>query len=106
MKDNKLIAEFMGWEEETFSYNDWLAYFTPHKTEAITPEGMEFSTSWDWLMDVVKYIKEGISAEEWFDSITGEIATLRNALLQVNHQAVYIAIVDVIKYYPGMQHES
>jgi hypothetical protein len=58
MKDNKLIAEFMGIELDTESYRcgskmtyeDWLI----HSTQ----KNMRFHESWDWLMPVVEKIEE------------------------------------------------
>ena len=59
-KNNKLIAEFMGWEYD--ENNDW--YFTPHRVEVtdgiydneIPSDLFEFHSSWDWLMPVVQKI--------------------------------------------------
>ena len=49
MKDNKLIAEFMG---EPYYYADEERYYYADD------EGMEFHTSWVWLMPVVEKIEE------------------------------------------------
>tara|TARA_R110002012_G_C11212595_1_gene561411 strand:+ start:199 stop:525 length:327 start_codon:yes stop_codon:yes gene_type:complete len=43
MKDNKLIAEFMG-----YVYED----------DILVPEEPQYDTSWDWLMPVVEKIEE------------------------------------------------
>jgi cytochrome oxidase Cu insertion factor (SCO1/SenC/PrrC family) len=76
MKENKLIAEFMGYEEcpmklyrmddkfqsvKIYSeYQDEDEYNTISAGARIikfTPEQMEFHTSWDWLMPVVESIE-------------------------------------------------
>ena len=56
MKDNKLIAEFMGMElghDKTMYYDDAENLHPP------TPVNeLKFHTSWDWLMPVVEKIEE------------------------------------------------
>ena len=59
-ENNKLIAEFMGWEYD--ENNDW--YFTPHRVEVtdgiydneVPSDLFEFHSDWDWLMPVVNRI--------------------------------------------------
>ena len=53
MKDNKLIAEFMGWNT-----TDCDEIFTEPAgmMERYTTAEMEFQTSWDWLMPVIENI--------------------------------------------------
>jgi len=53
MKDNKLIAEFMGWE----------TFMSIRESEAqelreFNEDEMKFDTSWDWLMPVIQKIGE------------------------------------------------
>ena len=63
MKDNKLIAEFMGWKQ--CDPNDNTIYANPtygglyssDLAQVINPDqypsDMRFHTSWDWLMPVI-----------------------------------------------------
>jgi len=81
MKDNKLIAEFMG-AVGTPKYNptEWDVYITgcldvdsddENAQHFYTPDEMKYHTSWDWLMPVIaKIVKdygEGWSFEEGYD---------------------------------------
>jgi hypothetical protein len=60
MKDNKLIAEFMG---EKFTDNSGvvqgLNYKLIEKKHGKGNNGFRFHTSWDWLMPVVEKIENG-----------------------------------------------
>ena len=67
MKDNKLIAEFMG-AVGTPKYNptEWDVYITGYldvdsddenAQHFYTPDEMKYHTSWDWLMPVVEKIE-------------------------------------------------
>lgn len=64
MKNNKLIAEFMGYEVKHGK-----CYSPKYKDGTIAP--MQFDKSWDWLMPVIaKIVKdygEGWSFEEGYD---------------------------------------
>ena len=97
MEDNKLIAEFMGWEYD--EDNDW--YFTPHRVEVgediydneVPAELFEFNTSWDWLMPVITNILEKCSElddMERYHCIIDQIP-------QIDH--TYKAVVEFIKWY-------
>ena len=75
MKDsNVLIAEFMG---EPYYYADEERYYYADD------EGMEFHTSWDWLMPVVEKIYQLDSNANFFGSI--------------NLEATYKEVVEFIK---------
>ena len=71
MKDNKLIAEFMGWDIEsptTLPSNLHLSNLEIDNNEVLE---YKFHTSWDWLMPVISKIVEdygeGWSFEEGYD---------------------------------------
>jgi len=60
MKENKLIAEFLGWELQDNPTERWYgSYREPngilHKNTDKEP--LLFHTSWDWLMPVVQKIE-------------------------------------------------
>ena len=89
MEDNKLIAEFMG---EPYYYADEERYYYADD------EGMEFHTSWDWLMPV---------AEKCLTTGEGKIIyhgsrqhyVINDALLTCNIEEVYKVVVEFIKQY-------
>ena len=56
MTDNKLIAEFMGWDIESLSTIP--SNLHPSNLELDNDEVLEYKyhTSWDWLMPVLKKI--------------------------------------------------
>lgn len=56
MKENKLIAEFMGMEYGVPNDNSVMIQMTPQGNEVVPINSMEYHTSWDWLMDVVEKI--------------------------------------------------
>ena len=61
MKNNKLIAEFMGM---TYHHNDnsVMIQMTSQGNEIVPIDSMGYDTSWDWLMPVVEKI-EGLRDE-------------------------------------------
>jgi len=103
MKDNKLIAEFMelplvpcniGTENGAVTEG----YQHPKVDVPCTTDGLQYHSSWDWLMPVVDKIKilvmeddsdELYNSEEW-DNIT-------HTLVQIEIKSVYQAVVEFIK---------
>ena len=102
MKDNKLIAEFMG-----ATIGDRHVSFPDIKIKEVgivsnnrSVEDLHYNTSWDWLMPVVEKIKilvmeddsdELYNSEEW-DNIT-------HTLVQIEIKSVYQAVVEFINEY-------
>ena len=80
MKDNKIIAEFMGYEAKHGK-----CYSPKYNDGTIAP--MQFHTSWDWLMPVVQKCYK-IDNEEGFDMLVED-------KLSSTHKAV----VEFIKTY-------
>ena len=98
MEDNKLIAEFMGakpivlgisTEYEMYGIIECINDGVDEKHFFIDDE-MEFHTSWDWLMPVVKKISSCI--EEPFD-----LDNLKYAFLSDNIEVVHSEVVELIK---------
>jgi hypothetical protein len=93
-ENNKLIAEFMGYE--TYEHTDNVAIRLEEGNGLSTDYGhvhTKYHTSWDWLMPVVYKIKwlEDIEEEKTEDIDAG----LTNALLEQTFEAV----VEFIKFY-------
>jgi hypothetical protein len=106
MKNNKLIAEFMGLETPFNEISDATLYTYKGIEEAsaitfvvdVELHEMRYHLSWDWLMPVVKKIKilvmeddsdELYNSEEW-DNIT-------HTLVQIEIKSVYQAVIEFIK---------
>ena len=81
MKDNKIIAEFMGYpnianDEDKRDYLE---------------DCVKYNTSWDWLMPVVQKCYK-IDNEEGFDSLVNAVSTL-------DIDGTYKAVVEFINEY-------
>ena len=75
MKDNKLIAEFMGAysEEDGYDYSK------------VGNKGLYYHTSWDWLMPVVQNIEqdcEGVPQEMLNISLYSDINEVYKAVIE------------------------
>lgn len=54
LEGNKLIAEFMGLKKQGFGANE---HFTDNGNRIVaTSNGLQYHTSWDWIMPVVEKI--------------------------------------------------
>jgi uncharacterized protein YyaL (SSP411 family) len=92
MKDNKLIAEFMG-------LKDGAKYFSPTLEVAesvglgmhIYPDEMRYHISWDWLMPVVEKIMWDNDIED------NECTNIEEALCDAKIDRVYEAVVEFLK---------
>ena len=93
MKENKLIAEFLGWELQDNPTERWYGSYREqngilHKNTDKEP--LLFHTSWDWLMPVVEKIKRtDLSREmvmqgmdELIDAFDTDIETTYNAVVE------------------------
>jgi hypothetical protein len=80
MKENKLIAEFMG-----VDYVDVDTYLEDNKE-------LQYHTSWDWLMPVV--IK---CFDKHFENSDDLNFKLNDALLETNIESLYKAVLEFIK---------
>jgi hypothetical protein len=95
MKDNKLIAEFMG-------LRDGDRYFSPPLEEAesvglgmhVYPDEMRYHTSWDWLMPVVRKIDDMFGNDNQIDD---GINIVHNAVLSFDIDNTHKAVVEFIK---------
>ena len=90
MKDNKLIAEFMG-RGGTFNHDKTMI------CTGIFPDTMtlmKYHTSWDWLMPVLSKILD-LSFQD--DGDAEDFYSIRDCVPDINH--THKAVVEFIKTY-------
>ena len=87
MKNNELIAEFMGYEVEHGK-----CYSPKYKDGTIAP--MQFDKSWDWLMPVIE--KCLVGEAEQSDEISN--ATIKNIYEGICNQDISHAYKSVITF--------
>jgi len=88
MEDNKLIAEFMG-VKPTKSELGRKIYYDSHEDKYVGLD-LQYDTSWDWLMPVVRKIEDGgLDPHELIDK------ALESRLIE----DAYNEVVDTIKRY-------
>ena len=97
MKDNKLIAEFMGFELQNNPnerwFNQWFTKETLNKPYHSRIEILHFDTDWNWLMEVVEKCLIGEAETNRPDLISKIYVGLTN----VNKIETYKACVEFIK---------
>jgi hypothetical protein len=87
MKDNKIIAEFMGMENNLY-------HFQSHDTDIhYTNSELKFHTSWDWLMPVVNKI------EDYLSDNVGKVGYFDDGLISNDIEVRYQSVVEFIKEY-------
>ena len=117
MKDNELIAKFMGMTkghpdpEETRWKDDW---FNPSEEGGARHSYLHFDTSWDWLMPVYNKVVEEMSTY-WYEkylpaiqvrdvrwmNIWGKLTWL--FMKGADIKEVYLFVVEFIKYQNDVQ---
>ena len=91
---NKLIAEFMGFQKTTIGWYDYEESLP--NTNDNTFDSLKFHNSWDWLMPVIKKVKdthnlfEGLEVE-WF------VQTIEDAVWNDKVRLAYDAVVNIIE---------
>ncbi len=102
MKENKLIAEFMGL---TNHHNDNLVMVRkvsqgnePPINEVVPIDALQYHSSWDWLMPVVEKI-ETVSGKlpTHIGNIPNDEDYESNNFLSTNIEETYKAVVEFIK---------
>ena len=86
MDNNKLIAEFMGYEVKHGK-----CYSPKYNDGTIAP--MQFHTSWDWLMPVVQKIDNMFGDDNQVDDAINRV---HNAVLSFDIDNTYQAVVEFI----------
>jgi hypothetical protein len=106
-ENNKLIAEFMGYK--LFGGNKYCIDAHPQKrfvhkgllNESVdfTPEQMQFHTSWEWLMPVVRKIVE-LSCNDNDDAfLSNEYTNILEIIPLAIREDSYKVVVEFIKWY-------
>ena len=86
MKNNKLIAEFMGYDIITEAEKDKFP-------TVLTTKDVKYHSSWDWLMPVVEKIDNLFGENDIVDDMINKV---HNAVLQFNRDITYNAVVEFI----------
>ena len=101
MKDNKLIAEFMGLPLVPCSIGTengivYEGYQHPKEGMPSTADGLQYKYSWDWLMPVVQKVSS-LCDEPC------ELDNMKHALLTGDIESVYDDVVEFIKQYDNQR---
>tara|TARA_R110000803_G_scaffold200678_1_gene265174 strand:+ start:389 stop:688 length:300 start_codon:yes stop_codon:yes gene_type:complete len=96
MKDNKIIAEFMGLPKEVLKPDETINYYYKEYNSGTWYEAHELSynVSWDWLMPVV--VRCFDKQEDVSDDLSFK---LNDALLETNIDTLYNVVIEFINTY-------
>jgi|TARA_E500000305_G_scaffold94043_1_gene82821 hypothetical protein len=111
MKDNKLIAEFMGYppmtdvvDDRTIAYDVGGSVMNINNTHnenddnVFHPDDMKFHTSWDWLIPVVNKIEmecEGVPIQLLDCNLYSEIGEVYQAVVEfIKDQVCHVDLED------------
>ena len=100
MKDNKLIAKFMGMD---YHHNDksMMVKETPQGNEVVFIDSLEYDTSWDWLRPVMVKIdtyanSDSLSIAEYED-YRNKYPLIAEASIHDDISETYKQVVEFIK---------
>ena len=94
MKENKLIAEFMGLRINSYGDYNIDQEIMGFDMIVCSLTDTKFHTSWDWLMPVVEKCFDVQNQNLDFGNL---FFTLNDSLLTININEVYKAVVNIIK---------
>ena len=94
MKDNKVIAEFMG---ASFNDKGMTRICGKFGLERVSALNLRYHTSWDWLMPVVVKLFDDEYNE--FDGADDLSFRLNDTLLETNLDSLYSIVVEFINKY-------
>ena len=94
MKNNKLIAEFMGWDVKSLTTIPPNLHLSNLELDNGEVMQLKFHTSWDWLMPVVVKCFDVFGNTDNID-----YCKLNDALLTCNIEELYSVVVEFIKEY-------
>ena len=98
IKENKLIAEFMGMQPTKIGWFDYEENMSEYACQLVggnTFEELQYDRSWDWLMPVVREILITIE----LDSLYYDTEELRYNTLDCDISGAYKEIVEFIMEY-------
>jgi len=96
MNENKLIAEFMGFQKTDIGWYDSEETLTSEVFGSDnTFDFLNYHTSWDWLIPVVREILTRID----IDSIEYETHNLEYETLDADIKGAYKQVVEFIEWY-------
>ena len=93
MKDNKLIAEFMGVEFNKGTFYD-MGYDVFSDGNLYRGHELKYHTSWDWLIPVAQKLVDDYSVMDEQDE-----QDLQQSILNNRIGVVYQIVVELIKLY-------
>ena len=96
MNDNKLIAEFMGWDIESPTTIPSNLHLSNLELDSGEVWVYKYHTEWNWLMPVGEKI-DAMFGED--DEVDDAINRVHNAVLSFDIDNTYRAIVEFIKEY-------
>ena len=92
MEDNKLIAEFMGWDVKSLTNIPPNLHLSNLEIDNGDVIELQYHTSWDWLMPVIEKIMD-ISFQDNGD--VEDFYLLRDCIPEID--GTYKAVVEFIK---------
>lgn len=95
IEGNKLIAEFMDIETTLHDCNVFYRFGCYLKDVSV----LEYHSSWNWLMPVVEKIKQ-LKIEEF-----GKKKPIMSALMDVDIEPLYQAVIEFIKWHKTQPNE-
>ena len=97
MKDNKLIAEFMGMNYGDPKDNSVMIQMTPQGSEVVPINSMKYHSSWDWLMPVIQkcLVGEAEQSEEISNTL---IKNIYEGICNQDISFAYKSVVEFINY--------
>ena len=105
-KENKLIAEFMGYVYYKHMPKKRNGYQLPENKNtalylAFSDAELKYNTSWDWLMPVIKKIKNKFLAIniDVYDKFESEVHEIEDAIWDNNIEEAYRLAVVMINTY-------
>lgn len=111
IKNNELIAKFMGAEYRTdllftFTKKGWLNNPANDFKQIAQSYDFKYHSSWDWLIPVFNKCQELLRTMEGTVEVAGQHLYLSNSLDflgMLNIEKVYIAVTNFIKWFNSLQ---
>jgi len=96
MNDNKLVAEFMGFQKTDIGWYDSNEIVPPmsntYDGNTFDEHELSFERSWDWLMPVIHQCYEGQAF-----GANNLIRDITHALINIDIERTYKAVIEFIK---------